>query len=449
MQAVGCTPVTRFHPPLHTFFWRFCLSVQKSISINALAVYAVTQMLLLSFAFSYVIYFMAKRKIDNRITFFSLLFFCFNPVIAVFSFNPVKDAMVAAFFTIYTVELFIFLSDKQSYSHSIFCNVRLIISGILCCLFRNNYIYALILSTIFTIPFLKKWWKNLVLWAACIFMGYCLINGPIYNALGVQKGDVREMLSVPIQQIAYVMQNHKENIPQNILDESDLYLPCDKLPELYNPRLADPVKNQFNSAYFQDDAISFAKLWFKLFLKYPKEYIVSFLNLNLPYWYSDACTYDAYSERKYIETDLCVDGVINQYINERDSKLPGLYSVYQALTNYTTYQNLPVVSNLFSISTPIWFLLFVLFFLKTQNRFAAALPFFPAISVWITFMLGPVSNFRYMFPLIVLYPLLTAAILQPDKIVSKNMKLYPTAFSLEQYSPYFHPDNNCCSPPAP
>lgn len=242
-----------------------------------------------------------------------------------------------------------------------------------------------------------------------------MINGPLYTAVGIQEGDVREMLSVPMQQIAYVVACHEDSLTEEIKEGIEKYLPVEELSQLYNPRFADPVKNRFCSENFQENKGGFLKLWLKLFWDYPKEYIEAFLNLNLPYWYADACTLDSYSNRAYIERDLPENYEVGGYVFVRDSKIPGLYSVYQALTNYATYQKLPLISNFFSISTPLWLMLFGVVFLKIQRKRTAAICFLPPMFVWLTYLLGPVSNLRYMFPIIVLYPLFGAVILQSGR----------------------------------
>ncbi len=216
----------------------------------------------------------------------------------------------------------------------------------------------------------------------------------------------------------YVVSKYEATLPQEDIAAIDIYLPVNQLADRYNPRFADSTKETFHTDAFDEDAFSFIKIWFKLFAQYPMEYVESFLNLNLPYWYADACSYDSYSERKYIETTTLTDFSLSGYEYKADSKIPKLYSIYQALTNFMTYKNIPIVSNLFSIGTPIWILLLGTFFLKIRKRTSLILPLLPAVFLWFTFLLGPVSNFRYMFPIFVLYPMYLAAILQPNRFVS-------------------------------
>lgn len=403
-QALGLVSYSKYHPPLHTFFWDICLLIEEKLGISALVIYSLVQMALLSLAFTYLIRLMIQRHMKNWIILISLLFVCFNPVIAIFSFIPTKDALFAVFFILYSVELCTFICEKENYTHNIFAICRLIIFAILSCLLRNNMIYAIILSAIIGIILLRKYWKQLLLWNAIIFVGYSLINGPLYSALGVEDGNAREMLSVPMQQIAYVVANHSAELSEEEIEAIDKYLPAYELSSLYNPRLADPVKITFNTEYFNEDKLSFIEVWFDLFLQYPDEYVSSFLNLNLPYWYINANSIDAHSNRMYIETYI-LDSSITNYEVTRESKIPWLYNIYEKFAGYYSIQDIPIVSTLFSISLPIWVLLFTWLVLVVKKRKDCLYIILPAICYWLTFMLGPVSNFRYVFPIIALYPL--------------------------------------------
>lgn len=413
-QALGLAAISRFHPPLHTLWWRFCLMLEQNLGISALVFYSLTQMAMLAGAFTYVLRFMVRQRFNNWMMLVTLGFFALNPVIAIFSFIPTKDAMLAVFFVLYAVEICNFLADKQGYSRNIWSNLRLILFGLLSCLLRNNVVYGIVLGTLFMVLANRKWWKTFCLWCVSIVVGFALINGPIYTALGVQQGSSGEMLSVPMQQITCVVARHSGELSDSDKNAINEYLPVEELASRYNPRLADAVKGSFHSEHFDENPGEFVKLWFSLFLRYPMDYVEAFLNLNLPYWYPDACSIDSYSRRVYIETHI-MDTSKFGYEVVRDSKLPGLYEKYSKVADYQAFMTKPLVSNLFAIGTPIWVLLVSMLILKIKRRADNMLPLFPAIGLWMTFMLGPVSNFRYMYPIIVLYPLYLALALQPIK----------------------------------
>lgn len=417
-QVLGTVSYSRYHPPLHTFFWDVCLFIEEKTGITGLVIYSIVQMALLSLAFTYLLRFLIKRNVRNRLILLCLLFVCLNPVIAIFSFIPTKDALFAVFFILYSVELCYFIGDKEAYSHNIFAICRLIIFAILSCLLRNNMIYAILLSALIGIVLLKKYWKQLLLWNALIFVGYSLINGPIYNALGIEGGNSREMLSVPIQQISYVVKNHSTELSDEEIEILNKYLPVDELGTLYNPRLADPVKNTFITDNFNEDKGSFLNVWFDLFLRYPDEYISAFLNLNLPYWYIDADTRDAYSGRIYIETYI-LDSSVTKYDITRDSKIPWLYNIYEKFAGYYAIEDIPIVSNFFSISLPIWVLLLSWLVPVVKKKKECLYIVLPSIYYWLTFLLGPVSNFRYVFPIVALYPLYLVLIMETKKFTKE------------------------------
>lgn len=420
-QALGYLTVSRFAPPLHTFFWRLCLAVGELTGIQALVCYSVMQMIMLAVAFSYAIHFMVKRDINNWIVLGTFLFFALNPVIAIFSFIPTKDAMLAIFLLLYVLELSNFLVDKSGFSKSIWRNVKLVLLAILCCLLRNNMVYGIVFAAVFMILFQRKLWKNVLLWCVCTVVGYGLINGPVYSAIGISEGSSGEMLSVPMQQLSYVVYCHEDKLTKEDKAAIGEYLPVEELAVRYNPRLADTVKGDFDIERFDENPSAFWEVWVTFLLRYPMEYIEAFLNLNLPYWYPDAMSTDAYSPKAYIETYI-MDTSEFGYEVVRESKLPWLLEKYEKVARFEAFQTKPVIANVFSISTPIWILLLSGLVMLIKNRKDMLLPLLPAIGLWCTFLLGPVSNLRYMYPIMVLYPIYIAFMLQADRVRSEGGK---------------------------
>lgn len=421
LEALGIQAITKHHPPLHTLFWRLCLKIEQGLGGNALVIYSLVQMTLLAIALTYFISFLIKKQFDNRIILAAILFFCLNPTIALFSFIPTKDTLFAICLVFLMTELCKFTSDKTGYTHNVLCNIRFILAGTLCCLLRNNMIYALIPATLMLFVVFRTYWKHILIWLAGITMVYSLVNGPAYSAMGIKDGNPREMLSVPMQQISYVVVNYYDELSAQDLEDINKYLPADSLVYLYNPRFADPVKIEFNTDYFKEDSATFFKVWGRLLLQYPDEFVTSFLNLNLPYWYPDANSNDALSRRIYIETNIYpVESSGYEVI--RDSKIPFLYNLYEKVASYLLFDTMPIVANIFSISTPIWVMLITVLILQIKKKLPLATIILPVILYWCTFLLGPVSNFRYVFPIMLLYPLFIALILQSNKFESENKK---------------------------
>ncbi len=414
MEALGTVSYSRFHPPLHTFIWDICLSLEQFSGINGLMIYSIMQMCIWAFALSCVLHFMVQRKYNHWLIAGSFCFFAFNPVIALFSFIPVKDSMLTAFWALFTVELYSLSDTELKKKQLIASNIRLIILGIACCLLRNNVVYALVPAFLIMLFIIRKNWKRVALCGGCILIGFLLINGPIYTAMGIEKGNSREMLSVPMQQIAYVTVTNSDSLSPDELDKINQYIPTEQIAETYNPRFADPVKGTFITENFNQNPADFFKLWVDLQFQYPQEYIVSFLNLNIPYWYPDANSVDTYAQRSYIETTVPTNPM-TEYVVIRDSKIPALYEQYEKVASFDRFKTLPIVSNIFSLSFPIWFLVFGTLVQIVKKEKKTIIVFLPSLLLWCTFMLGPVSNLRYLLPIIVMYPLYFTILLSKNK----------------------------------
>lgn len=394
---------TKYHPPIHTYIFQLCLDLGNKLNIEGLIIYSIIQMLFLSFVFARMVKFMINKKINNYLILLTFLFVTINPIISIFSIIMTKDVYFTGFVILFIIELLKLIEDHNNYLKKVHNWIIFILVTVLACLFRNNCIYAYICIVPILIIVLRKYLKQILLISLLPIGLYLLINNGLYNLLGVKEGDSREKLSVPIQQISYVVINHDKELNNNTKKIINNYIPYEIIKKKYNPRFADPIKIAFKTDNYNQNKIDFYKVYFKLLRKYPSNYISSFLSLNIPYWYPDANTIDNYSKRIYIETD----NKKNKYhYVERNSKLPYLYKQYEKVANYSAFENVPIISNIFSITTPIWIVLFIMFLLIYKKRYKYILITIFLILFWFTYLLGPVSNFRYILPIFSLYPLL-------------------------------------------
>ena len=430
----GLSGINKYHPPLHTLFWALCIKAGAVLHIDATLIYEPIQMLMLSFAFAVMLSYMVRRRCRA-------LFIMLNPVIAIFSLEMVKDSWVAVFIILVTVRL-AELSDavwekkregsfdgagrqglygKSSHSASesglsVSFWVSLTFLTTVLCLLRNNIVYAVILSLPFMLILARGYRVRVLASFLAALVAFGAINGPFYHALGIQEGNSREMLSVPIQQITTVVVNHGfETDPErsNPLTSQDYeaiehFLPCDKLPDAYNPRFADYAKNSFDSQYFDTHKGEFVKLWLDLFKRYPEDYWSAFLDLNIQLWYPGSTAIDPYSEREYIETGIYKSDYCSGVRTER---FPRLLSFYENVAGYSSWMDLPVLSALFAFWTPVWFFVIAFFVLAARGRLEKAVILFIPFFLWFTYLAGPVSCTRYVFPMMVLYPLIVCVLL--------------------------------------
>ena len=437
----GLSGINKYHPPLHTLFWALCIKAGAVLHIDATLIYEPVQMAMLSFAFAVMLSYMVRRRCHPFVILCSALFVMLNPVIAIFSLEMVKDSWVAVFIILVTVRL-AELSDavwekkceglfdgagrqglygKSSHSSSesglsVSFWVSLTFLTTVLCLLRNNIVYAVILSLPFMLILARGYRVRVLASFLAALIAFGAINGPFYHALGIQEGNSREMLSVPIQQITTVVVNHgfetdperSDPLTSQDYEAIEHFLPCDKLPDAYNPRFADYAKNSFDSQYFDTNKGEFVKLWLDLFKRYPEDYWSAFLDLNIQLWYPGSTPIDPYSEREYIETGIYKSDYCSGVRTER---FPRLLSFYENVAGYSSWMDLPVLSALFAFWTPVWFFVIAFFVLAARGRLEKAVILFIPFFLWFTYLAGPVSCTRYVFPMMVLYPLIVCVLL--------------------------------------
>lgn len=402
-MALGEYNVTTHHPPLHTFIIRLCYQFGQNFQAEyaAIVIYSIVQMLLLSWMLSKLVCAMAKR-IPGAFLLFMLLFLALNPVIALFSFSITKDV----YFAITLIGLFLELLHwtEEEEKGSIW---KTALWAVLCCLFRNNFVYAWCIAFLLMLWKLKDWKRFLGMALISVVMTLS-ITKIVYPAIGVAKGSAAEMLSVPTLQFAYVAKY--QGLTDEEYSQMAVYIDPEKIIKNYNPRVSDYVKVYLNDDVYRSDKASFWKLWWKLFQKYPNDFFDTFVSLNLPYWYQGADPNDPYSKRTYIETDWWMDEV-----EKPESVWPGVQEFYEQFAQMRVYDDCIALKWIYCLATPIWLLLACMVMLLQRGNARYLRVFLPFLFYWLTFLLGPVSNARYIFPFMLFYPVMLGMMFMTKK----------------------------------
>jgi hypothetical protein len=366
--------------------------------------------------FAYVTMFLAKIKVKNWIVLSAFIFFALCPVNAIFSFTTTKDITATLALLLFAIFLIKLMFNPQKFFHSIPEIAGLIGFGVLSCLLRNNMIYAMILFLpIIVFVMGRRHVKFVLIYFGLMVALVWAITGPFYSALGIIPGRSKEALSVPMQQIANAVVNNDDKITVEERAQIGKYIDSENIKSIYNPRFSDPIKDTFQEQEFDKNSIGFFNIWGELFEKYPGDYIDAFLSLNLPYWYIDAPFPDRFAQREYIETSTP---------HLPDIVRPKIFAPWHdfidSIAEFRSVINTPLLSNLFSMSLPIWILYFsaVILMFKKKSRLISV--FTPAALLWVTYMAGPVSNMRYVFPLFVLYPVLLALVFLRNESMVKD-----------------------------
>lgn len=409
-QWMGTMEMTDHHPVAHTALLGILYNIGSTISGSpngGIALYTIVQALCVTSALAYVVYVMRRFGASSIYILLSLIWMAFNPFLKVLSFNSTKDIFYGVMMAYFMMLLYQWLMLDSVNRRMM---ISLISSGILMCLFRHQGVYVLAVFAIFAL-FMKnadgakllksKKWMTVISIVIIIlvteaFSVFC------HKVMHFEPGDSREMLSLPMQQMAYVCDLKLEGQPVDVTDEDlaqvERFIPRDGI-ESYENNTADPVKSTFDTETFKSDLIGNVALYIRLGIHNPGEYIYAFGNMIGGYVDSERMPYLGLMFL-YTFEDQYKDNV-DIY---KDSHLSSYYDLLTYETVGLGYRNIPLMSLLYRSGLCVWLLVALVGVTIYRRNYRLWLLVLPMVLYMASLLLGPVALIRYLYPLIMLVP---------------------------------------------
>lgn len=269
-------------------------------------------------------------------------------------------------------------------------------------LWRTNGWYAFLATTLVMLLLLRKHYKKLlVIMCAVLVLCWVLIN-PVLDVLGVSGTDFMEALAVPFQQIARVVANDRElTEDEEVLLSEAFWL--DRVRELYTQETVDPIKFEAfrhdNRAYVEARLGDYVKLYLKLGLRYPGDYLKAWVEETKGYW-NGGYSYWIYT-RGVDSNDLGIEWT------------GGDHFISKAFGAIFRYLEKPAVFQpLYSIGLQVWIVIAccLINVLKKREEFLLTIPMLVlVIGLWLG---SPVyAEFRYAYPVFLTVPVIVCGTL--------------------------------------
>ncbi|MCH5340770.1 MAG: hypothetical protein J1E01_04835 [Acetatifactor sp.] len=403
------------HPVLHTWLIRIFMKLGDTVFHNyesGIGLLSLLQMLILSYALARLVFLLKKKNVPILIVMLTALFSAIWFMNACLSVTMIKDSLHAAFLILFACHFTEIATDPSEYSQRKQNLFVLPVISFLMCAFRNNgihiYIFCFVALFILRISKIKKAKAYIALITVVllpVFM-YKIYTGPVFAAFGIAQGEVREALSVPIQQMQRVAVMKTDELTSEQTEKMKYYITdlawMDWQPERYNPFWADPAKNCFISIDYDEDPIAFWRFYLQIGGQFSKEYVVAFLSNTLGYWYPgyykySYVMYENYSPEAFVEP-LERKSIWDSHI---------LKKYYESVCSSDFWRETPVLRLFFVPGFTLWFLLYALALAwKKRGFFTKVLPLFlPLIAQYGIMILSPMSSFRYAWPFYLMLPL--------------------------------------------
>ncbi|MBP5553284.1 MAG: hypothetical protein J6X94_00270 [Lachnospiraceae bacterium] len=411
LQAFGILPLSNHHPVLHTLIWNFFVALEwwGVPHPYGLVIYCIFQILIVSLVCAFVVRCEIREGCRWFLPVITILFYALYPAFGVFSVQMTKDVLFGSAVILLILNLLKAGRGEKANPFLIF------LFTVLSSLLRNNFLPAgcVLVIVLFFMRKDKMMRKALIESLAGVIVSLSVMAF-VYPACGVERSESHESLSVPINQIAavYVHRYSELTLPEKFIIEG--YMSAGA----YNPRLADTVKFSFNDELYDSDRSAFWDLYLHLLRKYPHEFIDAFLTQNVQLWYPGASVTDRYSAREYIETD---NVLVYEYTVSCTPVIPEMKGFYDMIIEEIE-QGRAVSGLPFSLSIPFIVLMVALYMsVKARHKgFTAAVLLSGAL--WATYLLGPVSAFRYMYPFFMLVPVMVIPVFSRKKKPEKSQE---------------------------
>ena len=412
-QALNYEPIVNHHPFINTKLIGICLKIGKSISsfIIGIFLYTLMQCLLSSFAFSSIIYYMARKNISVKYRFLTLMFFIILPIFGFYSTWLTKDILFTVGITMVTLGI-VEMSENLNIVNSKKYIIYMIITLLATMLFRKNGVYVSVILFLITIIVNRKNWFKVILIFLIPITLFKIIDGPVRKYMSIENGSTMEMYSIPAQQMGRLYKYNKNDLTNDEILNIEKYILDDNINEIYDPLLSDPVKAKLNEKEINDNKIEFIKFFVKLAVKYPKQTIESFTCTTYRFYYLNNEVERGLGQYKN-QSIYVIDNMLPENMNVKSN----LHSVkfIEKIDDIVTKNDVPIISTFLGSGIYVNIYIICIGYLIYSKKYRKILGFLPIWLVLMTQLAGPVVDQRYSYSLFTCFPLLVGITVLSEK----------------------------------
>ena len=376
--------------------------------------YTILRAICIALIYARCVLLLKKAKVKIPIVITILLFYAVTPVWGAYAKQPFKDTFAAALFCWYIMQTVVLVKTIVQYNKP--DNVTSLLyslSGVLAALFRHNYFYVMLLTTIVIICFLfkrKTHWKYMVYIFSGIFI-YLGFNYYIVTYGGVQAAMAREAFSLPLQQTARTVKYHGSEMMTEEKENINRILDFSSLGKVYNPVISDPVKDTVKATATKKDTVAYFKTWFSQFLQYPVTYIEATIAGTYGYY---VFTKDGYPSGGKGNCGMVILNSINKDARAGFDKyfsfnyLDRFKSLRTILEKFAAkWHQTPLVNLTDSIPFFTWLLVIIITYMLVYKEGILVIPAFAILLAVLTCVASPVNgSFRYFAGIAAAMPVL-------------------------------------------
>lgn len=400
------------YPPFYSIilvgFIKFSFYLTNGYVLG-IATYTILQMIISAVIFTYSIYILDKYNISKYIKIFDIIYYSIFPAVYLYVLSFTKDSLFTCFFYLSFLLYLELVNERDMF----FKNKRwilLIISNIFAILLRRNTIYVFIIFSVilfFIILPKNKFKVKIVLIFALPIIVSSIINNYLNKILNIEvENNINAMLSVPVQQIAYVYNNNSDSINEyqksKILEIAD-----ENILINYYPETSDSILYYIETNKIVENGKEYFKIWLDIGKKNISNYLNAIIRLDYGYFYPNAIQKiyiknDVYENREFKPNWFMINISKNDYMEN--------LKIFNSAVADGTIQKIPIVKYVCSIGAFLWIYIFVIAYLiyKKRKKFLYVTNFITLLLL--TYLLGSLVMVRYFLILFFAFPIVISMI---------------------------------------
>lgn len=284
-------PFTDHHPFMMTYLYVGFAHIGKALFNNAiygLYLLVLVQSLLSTLAIACTVCYTGKFNTPWKCRFFIAAFLTLFPIIPMMSMSLAKDTFNTPFFVFFSIAFCELWRTQGEILKSVSFNVFFILDVLAVSLTKKTGMYIIVLALLLLACFVVKHWSckiaTIVLGSVPYLVVGIIVPTFILPALHIAPGESNEILAVPMQQVANVVHDHKDDLSAAEIDkiQQTYHMDIDQLQGAYCWYKADPIKGQELSS---EDVHALITTWMKQLVRHPGDMIAGWGGLSVA-WFS-------------------------------------------------------------------------------------------------------------------------------------------------------------------
>lgn len=405
-KSLGIIPKDGHHPVLVSEYMGLCIRLGRTLLHSdsfGFFLYTGPQFLCQCLVFAYASHVMSKKGVPLLIRWGALLYWGLHPLLPIWGFTMAKDSMSYISVTLMVAMLMEICSGGKGrvtgYQAALFLAG---IAGIT--LSRHDGKYVVMFTAICGVLLYKKYWK-LFLGGTLVCLLLIGIEHQYMLYYQIPKGEVGEMLSIPLQQTARYLRDHFDEVTEDEARtlQRGFTVSLSQVATSYNPVLSDPVKASFIAHPDVEYLKEYFIVWYHQMLKHPYTYIQAFLNQTYGYFYPNKHNW---GEKYFAAFDIVgTEHLQTDYIDLRFAVKAN--SIRHILENAVyLIEKTPILGLLLSAGMYVYILIGESIYLLSKKKWRELIILLPGFAILLICLLSPVNGYlRYLLPIIAAMPI--------------------------------------------